>query len=286
MKLVTSELMRQIDREAIKVRGIPGEELMENAGRGIAEKILNSVNLLSAEWRVAIFCGKGNNGGDGFVVGRYLQKAGHKIEIYYMGQDDKLPHDARLNFDRAVENKINLNEIDSVDKLPENLECDVIVDAIFGTGFEGAPRGLSKDIIEYVNRQKALVVSVDLPSGLNADNGQYEGAVVQADYTFTLALPKFGQYLSPVTPEFVVENLPNRKPDGHKGDFGKLMVLAGSIGLTGAAVMTGESALRCGCGLVKVACPRTVQPVLATKMTEEKRRPGSSRAWRSAKIVR
>jgi len=131
MKLVTSELMRQIDREAIKVRGIPGEELMENAGRGIAEKILNSVNLLSAEWRVAIFCGKGNNGGDGFVVGRYLQKAGHKIEIYYMGQDDKLPHDARLNFDRAVENKINLNEIDSVDKLPENLECDVIVDAIF-----------------------------------------------------------------------------------------------------------------------------------------------------------
>lgn len=297
MKLVTSEQMRQIDREAIEVRGIPGEELMENAGRGIAEKILGSVNLFPGEWRVAIFCGKGNNGGDGFVVGRYLKDAGHKIEIYYMGPVDKLSHGARLNYDRAVENKINLNEIDSVDKLPENLECDLIVDAVFGTGFEGAPRGLSKDIIEYINRQKALVASVDLPSGLNADNGQYEGAVVQADYTFTLALPKYGQYLSPgrelagevhvipigipeediakfdlknnlITPEFVVENLPSRKPDGHKGDFGKLMILAGSTGLTGAAAMTGESALRCGCGLVKVACPKTVQPVLAAKMTE------------------
>ncbi len=303
MKLVTSELIQKIDREAINNRGIPSEQLMENAGRGIAEQMADYVDPLPDKSRVAIFCGKGNNGGDGYVVGRYLHQWGHDVTIYFMGPIDKLSNDARLNYDRALAEKIamveaiKMVEISSPNDLPETIECDIIVDAIFGTGFSGAPRGLSADIIEHINSQDAVIVSVDMPSGLNANNGTHEGNVVAADFTFTLAQPKYGLYLSPgrelagtvfvvpigipdddvakfeikdelITPDSVSTMLPFRKPDGHKGDFGKLMVLAGSTGMTGAAALAGESALRSGCGLCKVACPKTVQPVLATKMTE------------------
>lgn len=298
MKLVTTEQMRQIDRETIDGQIIPGPELMENAGRGIAQLLLTRVIEASEEERVAIFCGKGNNGGDGFVVGRYLFEAGVDVIIYFMGPVDKLSADARLNFDRAAGIGMNLIEVSSIDVLPEELDCDYIVDAIFGTGFIGAPRGLAAKIIEYINRHDDMtVMSVDLPSGLNADTGQYEGAVVKADYTFPLALPKFGLFVSPgrelagmvqvvpigipdhvtdkfdlpielITPEIVSERLPHRKPDGHKGDFGKLFVLAGSTGLTGAAAMAAKSALRSGCGLVKVGCPRTVLPIIASLAME------------------
>jgi hydroxyethylthiazole kinase-like uncharacterized protein yjeF len=297
MKLVTSELMRRIDREAIDKRGISGDILMENAGCGIAEQIPKVVDGFHTERRVAVFCGKGNNGGDGFVIGRHLHKAGHDVAIYFLGPLDELSADARRNFDRAAGTGIKLTEIKGIGDLPQALECDLIIDAVLGTGFSGAPHGPAAEIIDYINNQDTEVVSVDLPSGLNADNGSCEGSVVCADYTFTLALPKYGLYLTPgremagvvrvvpigiqddvieqfglkielITPDFVTDNLPLRKPDGHKGDFGKLMVLAGSTGLTGAAAMAAESALRSGCGLVKVGCPLSVQPVLATKMTE------------------
>ncbi len=297
MKLVTSELMRQIDREAIDKQGIPGDELMENAGRGIAEHLTTHTEELSGKAAVAVFCGKGNNGGDGFVIGRYLHQWGHDVTIYYIGPADELSADARLNYDRAVGKDIRLHEVTSVTDLPESVECDVIVDAVFGTGFSGKPRGLAAEIVEYINYQHARKVAVDLPSGLNADTGRCEGAVVSAHYTYPLALPKFGLYVSPgremagavqvvpigipeeiidrfdikhelITPDTVAERLPARKPDGHKGDFGKLFILAGSTGMTGAATLAGEAAMRSGCGMVKVGCPRSVQPVLAIKMTE------------------
>ncbi|MBN1213442.1 MAG: NAD(P)H-hydrate epimerase, partial [candidate division Zixibacteria bacterium] len=280
MKLVTSAQMRAVDREAIENQGIPGPELMEHAGRGIAEGILENLIENPDETTAVIFCGKGNNGGDGFVIGRYLHQAGVNVVIFYIGSPDKMSPDARLNFDRAGKLGLDLFEVKSIEELPEELDCDIIVDAVFGTGFEGVPRGLTKDLIEYINWQDAHIVAVDMPSGLNADNGQHEGAVVAADYTFTLCLPKYGLYLSPgrelsgtvetvpigvpdeiiekfnfknelITPEYVFETLPERAPDAHKGDFGKLFILAGSTGLTGAASMAGESAARSGAGLVK-----------------------------------
>jgi len=297
MKLVTSAQMRAVDREAIENQGIPGPELMENAGRGTAEGILENLIENPDETTAIIFCGKGNNGGDGFVIGRYLHQVGVNVVIFYIGNPEDMSPDAHLNYDRAGELGLDMFEIKAIEDLPEELDCDIIVDAIFGTGFEGAPRGLTKDLIEYINWQDAHIVAVDVPSGLNADNGQYEGAVVAADYTFTMALPKYGLYLSPgrelsgtvetvpigvpdeiiekfdfknelITPEVVFESMPERAPDAHKGDFGKLFILAGSTGLTGAAAMAGESAARSGAGLVKVGCPKTVQPVLAIKLTE------------------
>jgi len=179
MKLVTAEQMRKIDREAIDNRGIPGPELMENAGRG------------------TIFCGKGNNGGDGFVVGRYLHEAGYPITIYFMGPVDKLSPDGRLNYDRALDLKIELVEVSNSADLPDEIDDGFIVDAIFGIGFSGAPRGLAAEIIDFINSQELPVFAVDLPSGLNTDAGQFEGAVVQADCTFTLALPKYGLFVTP-----------------------------------------------------------------------------------------
>jgi len=297
MKLVTAEQMRQIDRATIDGQVVPGPELMENAGRGIAEWILKESHHSEHESAV-VFCGKGNNGGDGFVVGRYLFKAGVDVTIYFIGPADKLSADARLNFDRAVDLGLNLIEVSSVDTLPEELACNYIVDAIFGTGFSGAPRGLAAEIIKYINSHSdKTIISVDLPSGLDGDTGQHEGAVIKADYTFPLALPKYGLYISPgrelsgqvqvipigipeevveqfnltcelITESMVMRKLPNRKPDGHKGDFGKLFILAGSTGMTGAAALAAKSALRCGCGLVKVGCPHTVLPIIANLAME------------------
>ncbi|MBU8934422.1 MAG: NAD(P)H-hydrate dehydratase [candidate division Zixibacteria bacterium] len=298
MKLVTSEQMRRIDSETINNYGIPGPELMENAGRGIARQLANLVIGNVRGTSIAIICGKGNNGGDGFVVGRYLSEMGAEVRFYFIGPIDKLSHDARLNFDRAAGSGMNLEEVTSIDHLPPQLECDYLIDAIFGTGFAGTPRGLTGELIDYINRQEtATIIAVDMPSGLNADTGQHDGSVVRADFTFSLALPKYGLYVTPgrelaghvrivpigvpdevidrcnlstslITQEMVTTKLPERKPDGHKGDFGKLFVLAGSIGMTGAAALAAKAALRSGCGLVMIGCPKTMLPIIASLVAE------------------
>ncbi len=297
MKLVTTAQMREIDRETIDNRGIPGQQLMENAGLGIAEYILSDLLEDAKGSKIVVFCGRGNNGGDGYVVGRYLYDAGADVQVYFLGPLDKLSPDAKLNFDRAAGGGLELIEITSATDLPSDLDCDLIVDAIFGTGFSGAPQGVAAEMIELMNLADAGIVSVDMPSGLNADNGCIEGAVVAADYTFTLAQPKFGLYIDSgrelsgtvevvpigipdnvvqsfdiktnlITPETVAELLPERKTDGHKGDFGRLLILAGSTGMTGAATLTANGANRSGCGLIKLGCPAATQPVLATKLTE------------------
>ena len=296
MYLVTSELMRQIDRDTIEKHKIPSLELMENAGRGIAERlILQNIIDPSVDAKVVIFCGKGNNGGDGFVVGRYLHDAGIDLHIYFIGPADKLSSDAKVNYKNALESGAAVFELKSISGFDSNYTH--IIDAIFGTGFEGAPEGIASDIIAFINKQNGTVISVDLPSGLNADNGKHEGEAVRADFTFTLGLPKYGLYLSPgrelagrvevvpigipekaidkyklphqlITSELVASKLPKRKPDGHKGDFGYLLIIAGSTGLTGAAELAANSSMRSGCGMVRVACPSTTQPVLAKKLTE------------------
>lgn len=297
MKLVTAAQMRDLDSETINSRGIPGLEMMENAGRGIAERILSHNITDPSDTRVVIFCGKGNNGGDGFVVGRHLHEHGADVQIYHLGSPDDLSDDAKANHDRAREAGVSVTQLDDLDSLPDELECDLIIDAIFGTGFSGSPRGLAGELIEYINHQDSEIIAVDMPSGLNADTGAHEGAVVHADFTYTLSRPKFGLYLSPgrelsgttdtvpigmpddveekfdlkidlITPEHVSAILPERQANAHKGMFGKLLLIAGSTGLTGAAAMAGQSAVRSGAGLIKIACPETVLPILASKMTE------------------
>jgi NAD(P)H-hydrate epimerase len=302
MKLVTTEKMRAIDSEAINNRGIPGPELMENAGRGIAEKIRDRILVEPEGKSIAILCGKGNNGGDGFVIGRHLNQYGCTVTIYFPDPVDKLSPDARLNHDRAKDDGIEIVPIKSKDQLSERLDVDIIIDAVFGTGFTGAPRGLLADFINYINSMELPVIAVDCPSGLNIDNGQYEGAVVQASFSFPLAAPKIGMYLSPgrelcgtidvvpigipedvfgmfdlrenlVTADDISNLLPNRKPNGHKGDFGKLFIVAGSTGLTGAAALAAKASARTGLGLVTVGCPASLNSILEIKLTEAMTHP-------------
>jgi NAD(P)H-hydrate epimerase len=289
--------MQQIDRKAIDARSIPSEDLMENAGAGIALRLVADFLPQPETGSVAIFCGKGNNGGDGFVVARHLARAGVQVELFFLGPLEKLSTDARLNFDRAAGTGINLTEIKAIDNLPPILECDLIIDAIFGTGFDGDPRGLAGELIKYINAQAGVTVSIDLPSGLNASDGSCAEAVINADYTYTLAQPKFGLFVSPgreqcgvvevipigipeevvdsfdlkidlTTVELVAEILPVRNANSHKGDFGRLLTIAGSTGMTGAAALSALAGLRSGGGIAMLACPKAVQPVLATMLTE------------------
>ncbi|MEE8404205.1 MAG: NAD(P)H-hydrate dehydratase [candidate division Zixibacteria bacterium] len=303
MYLVTSESMRAIDREAIDRHKIPSLDLMEKAGQGIAERLLiHNIIDPSTDNKVAVICGKGNNGGDGFVVARYLHEAGVNVCLFFIGPVKALSEDASVNHDRAVKSGVPLTEIKKVADIEDIRNCSHIIDAVFGTGFKGRPRDLSAKIIEFINEQESAVISIDMPSGLNADNGNHQGAVIRADYTFALALPKYGLFLSPgselagvvdivpigipdevmkkqklshqlITAELVSKKLPERDPKGHKGDFGKLLVISGSTGMTGAACLCANSALRTGCGIVRVGCPQGVQPVLAIKLTEVMTQP-------------
>ncbi|HOD66513.1 MAG TPA: NAD(P)H-hydrate dehydratase [candidate division Zixibacteria bacterium] len=316
MKLVTAEQMRAIDRETIEVHGIPGPVLMENAGRGIAERLAVAVIPKVRGAKVAVVCGKGNNGGDGFVVARHLAGMGAQVAVYYLGPPEQMSEDCRLNFERAKELGFPMTEVTAVEALPETLPDDFIVDAVFGTGFSGAPRGLAGELIEYINRHEdRTVIAVDMPSGLNADTGEGEGAVVQAHYTFPLALPKYGLYVSPgrelagavavvpigvpdevlakfdlrsdlITLGMVRQWLPDRPPDGHKGTFGRLLIVAGSLGMTGAAALAGTAAYRCGCGLVKIGCPRSVLPIIAALIAEATSHPLPDVAKRGALALR
>ena len=303
MYLVSCESMRTIDREAIDKHKIPSLDLMEKAGQGIAERLLiHNIIDPATDNKVAVICGKGNNGGDGFVVARYLHKAGVNVCLFFIGPVKALSKDASVNHNRAVKSQVPLTEIKKVADLEDIEKCTHIIDAVFGTGFKGRPRDLSAEVIEFINEQEAAVIAIDMPSGLNADKGTHQGAVIRADYTFALALPKYGLFLSPgrelagvvdivpigipdevmkkqklshqlISAELVSNKLPKRDPRGHKGDFGKLLAISGSTGMTGAACLCANSALRAGCGIVRVGCPQGVQTVLAVKLTEAMTQP-------------
>ncbi len=297
MKLVTAEKMRAIDSETINNCGIPGLELMENAGRGIAKRIRDNILGEPSDSKIAVICGKGNNGGDGFVIGRHLFEYGCEVTIYLPAPCSNLSPDALHNFNLAKELGVKLIAVEACEQLPLDLQADYIVDAIFGTGFSGTPRGLLMKFIQYINNINIPVIAVDCPSGLNVNNGNCEGDTVKAMFSYPLAAAKTGMYYSPgrekcglidivpigipddvlakfdikenlITHEMVSKLLPKRKPDGHKGDFGKLFILAGSTGLTGAATLSAETSARSGLGLVTVGCPQSLNPILESKLTE------------------
>ena len=296
--VVTASQMREMDQICINDYKIPGLVLMENAGSGAASTIMSAYNAR----HVAIFCGKGNNGGDGFVIGRHLFNAGMNVQIILVGSREDVRGDALVNLNILEQMEIPLVELFSVEQLQEWDQPDLIVDALLGTGITGAVRGVMADVIKFVNDTLIPVVAVDIPSGLNCDTGQYDGVCVEADMTVTMAALKRGLALSPgkivagdvivtdismppqvptqignlcYTPnaEDIVSRLPERPIDGHKGTFGKAAVIAGSTGLTGAAVLASMGAYRTGAGLVACGCPKSLNSILETKMTEVMTRP-------------
>ncbi len=302
MKLVTSEQMRKIDKTTIEEIGIPGLELMEKAGLGsslVAKKILNGE---VEDKKVIIFCGKGNNGGDGFVVGRYLSSWGAEVEFYLLGKKEEVKGDALVNLKKAIDLNLPVKEILKEKELPFEFKADLIVDAIFGTGFKGKATGLEEKAILLMNSTPIKVLSIDIPSGLDADTGSVEGVCVKADSTPTMGLPKIGQFFFPgksfcgkvdvidigvpqgvieeqkinlnlITEQEVKSSLPQRLGDAHKGNCGKAFLIAGSTGMTGAATLASLSCLKAGAGMAILGIPKSLNEIMEIKVTEVMTKP-------------
>jgi hydroxyethylthiazole kinase-like uncharacterized protein yjeF len=294
MKAVTGAQMREIDRRAEVEYGIPSLLLMENAALRVVEAAEVMLSAAGGR-RVAIVAGKGNNGGDGLAAARHLAGRGCEVAVWLIGDPEAVQGDARTNLEIVRRLGLPLSG-PAVDERTV-FDADLILDALLGTGVRGAPAGPIAAAIEAINRSPAPVLAVDLPSGLDADTGAVPGPCVRAARTVTFALPKRGLLVYPgrgqageivvadigiprrlledpalethaITPADVARILPARPPDGHKGTFGRVFVLAGSPGLTGAATLCSEAALRVGAGLLTLGIPASLNPILEVKLTE------------------
>jgi len=301
MKLVTSSQMRNIDKKTIDGLGIPGLELMEKAGRGTA---LVAKEMLGDPGNkvVIIFCGRGNNGGDGFVVGRYLSQWGAQVEFFLTAKRNEIKGDAKTNLDKAVDLDLPIMKISKQEEIPTRIKAHLIVDALFGTGFIGEIKGYMKDIIDRINSSGIPVLSVDIPSGLHADTGEFPGPCIKANRTVTMALPKIGHFFFPgktmsgkvsvvdigvpphvvaeeninlnlITEEEIRQMIPTRPGDAYKGSCGRVVLIAGSTGMTGAASLASLSCLRAGAGMAILGTPQTLNPIMEIKMTEVMTKP-------------
>jgi hydroxyethylthiazole kinase-like uncharacterized protein yjeF len=290
LKIVTADEMREIDRNAIEVVGIPGVVLMENAGRAVADTVKNLLEHVASP-RVCIFAGKGNNGGDGFVVARHLANSQFRVKTFLLGEIGQIQGDAKINLDILMGMGMEVEELNA-DGLPTARVAmsmsDLVIDAVFGTGFKGEVEGYVSHVIDTVNESGRPVVAVDVPSGLDSTTGRVSSSCVKATHTVTFGLPKVGLLLYPgaaYAGELVVADIglprsllvddglklnlstadkisnwiPVRDQDSHKGTFGKALVIAGSPNMSGAAALTGTAALKAGAGLVTLGVPIDLQ---------------------------
>lgn len=292
MKVSTVEEMREMDKSAVSQYNVPPEILMENAGHAVA-KVINDHMRISGK-KFIVFCGAGNNGGDGFVVARLLHSMGGVVKVFVLNVPGDNGGAAQLNYQIISRLPVSVYFIKTLDGIGDELKnCDAIVDAIFGTGLSRNVTGIYQQIIESINNSQKIVFSVDIPSGVNGDNGQVMGVAVQAAHTVTFGLPKIGSLLYPgyslcgslycthisFTPELYnsksisVEinnpsDLPPRDPSGHKGQFGDLLCIAGSANYYGAPYFAAYSFLRSGGGYSRLAAPKSIIPFIASKSNE------------------
>ena len=310
MKVVTAAEMRQIDQDTIKGIGIPGIVLMETAGSAIVRAIEQHYPRCQ---RIGIFVGKGNNGGDGIVIARQLVHAGRDVHLFLVSPPESFTGEAEINLQIAKRLTASFGNLQAAPKGGLQIEtiltdtalksdanianCELLVDAILGTGLRGTVRSPIATVIKTINNLSIPILSVDLPSGLDADTGHPLGTCVQADRTITIGLPKRGLLVHPGAelagelevvdigfPEQVVDAqnikvnwttaqqislwLPPRPLASHKGTYGRVLVVAGSTGMTGAAALASEAALRAGAGLVTLATPKHLNPILEGLLPE------------------
>ena len=270
MKLVTASQMRELDRRAIQDLGIPSLVLMENAGRTTYQILRREFPAPQGE--VAVVAGRGNNGGDGFVVARYLANAGIPVAVFLLGPRGRVSGDARVNLEilahLGVEVAEVLTDLDLNPAIHRLAKAGLIVDALLGTGLNSPVQGLMAALIDRLNHLRPQILAVDIPTGLSADTGEVLGVALKAQVTVTYGWPKLGQVLPPgrdyvgrlwqvdigIPPQLVQEApvalaearemralLPPRPFGSHKGTFGHLVVLAGSVGKTGAAALAARS---------------------------------------------
>ena len=300
MKIASAQEMRDIDKSTIEWFGLPGVALMENAGRAVAEK---AISLLGEPRGKIVFivCGGGNNGGDGYVAARWLHNCGARVKLFLAVDRAMIQGDALIHLETALRMGVECFDITE----PRSMEkariaaafADLVIDALLGTGFHGELSEPYRDSIELINSAGRIVLSVDIPSGVEADTGMVREKAVRAFCTVTFGLPKLGLWLYPgadfagrievapigipaelltaatirqtlLTQEYAASLLPRRLPDSHKGSFGHVLVIGGSRGMSGAVFLAAQGALRTGAGLVTVAVPAGIGQVMEIKTTE------------------
>ena len=295
MKIATTQIMRSIDRYCIDVLGIPGIVLMENAALKVIKNIPENIK------KFVIVCSSGNNGGDGFAVARHLLNRGDYVEIFCLGSEGNMSVDTKVNLN-IVKNmgvkiiKINYNE--DLEILRESIShCETTIDAIFGTGLSRDVEGIYSLAITIINENSKYILSIDVPSGFNCNSGKVMGNCVRSDKTVTFELYKkgfLGYDSDSLTGEIVIEKIgiprlvvdkfyenesimdidfikgliKKRNKYSHKGDYGRTLIFAGSVGFTGAAYISTQAAVRSGAGLVTLCCDSSIQNILSGKLVE------------------
>lgn len=300
MILVTADEMREMDRQTIESFGLPGRILMENAGRGAARVLMTRFDGIN-EASVAVAAGRGNNGGDGFVIARYLFQHGIDVKVYLLSDSAKLSGDAAVNFNLLTALGVPVTELPDESAFEthraEMAEKSIWVDAILGTGLNSEVRGYFKTVIEFINSLERPVFAVDIPSGLHADTGRPCGVCIKAEAAATFAFAKTGHVQEPgrsytgelhvidigipphiarqvdpgqhlIEPRDILQIFTPRPADMHKGGTGHVLVVAGAPGKTGAAAMTATSALRAGAGLVTLGVPKSLNPTVEPQVLE------------------
>ncbi|MBI3611126.1 MAG: NAD(P)H-hydrate dehydratase [Nitrospirae bacterium] len=299
MIAVTAQEMKLLDRRTIEEFHIPAGVLMENAGRRVVEEIENTQGPVKGK-TVVVAAGKGNNGGDGLVAARYLHERSAHVFVFLIAPPEAMTGEARANLERfqKLSGRFHLLKEETLGDLTEALShSDWVVDALFGTGLASPVQGLAAKVIAAINASGKPVMAVDLPSGIHTDTGQVMGIAVKAAVTVTFALPKRGLLLYPgsdytgrlkiadigipealirrlpaavqwMTPSEAADSLKRRPMNAHKGTFGHVLVIAGSVGKGGAAVMTSLAALRVGAGLVTLALPSGLEASLPDRPLE------------------
>jgi hydroxyethylthiazole kinase-like uncharacterized protein yjeF len=292
MKVSRVSEMRTLDRMATDKFGIAEDLLMENAGEAVYFVLLREVGIQDRDF--IVFCGIGNNGGDGFVVARKIHSSGGKVKVFILGDHKRFKGPAKTNFNIVSRLPVEIQHIESIDSIKTDVfHCDAIVDAIFGTGLTRDVEGLYRNVIELINESGKTVFSVDIPSGIHGDTGKIMGAAVKADYTVTFGLPKIGAMLFPgynlcgrlyVTHisfppsmykkdsmKIEINHPPKlmcRDKNAHKGDLGDVLFIAGAANYFGAPYFAALSFLKAGGGYSRLAVPASMTPFIANKGSE------------------
>ncbi len=288
MKVCHVDEMRRLDKTASERFGIKEELLMENAGLSSYFAILKE--LQDIKKRFVVCCGMGNNGGDGFVVARKLHSNGADVKVFILGDPERFKGVAKMNLDIIRDIPIYIKKVESIDDLRDELShCDIIVDAIFGTGLSREVTGIYRDVIKLINEAQKTVISLDIPSGISGDSGKVMGIAVKADITITFGLPKIGNILYPgyeyggklyithisFPPSLYQDSkimceinnpvpMPAREKTGHKGSFGDVLFIAGAKSYFGAPYLASYSFLKAGGGYSRLAAPASITPFIAS----------------------
>jgi NAD(P)H-hydrate epimerase len=298
MKLALAQQMRDLDSSAIHDFGIPGIVLMENAGRKTTDLLIKRYGDPAGK-KIIIFAGPGNNGGDGFVVARHLHQKRADVVVYLLVAPDKITGDAQTNLEIVKKLPIEIHTILNSDEISrvDISSAFFIVDGLFGTGLKRDVRGHYAEVITIINNSNLPVAALDIPSGLDSDTGSPLGSCIAANVTYTYGLAKPGQFSYPgkdlcgilevidigipsevvvnaqlhlelLNRESVSSMVPDRLSAGHKGSHGHMLVVAGSVGKTGAAILAAQGGLRAGAGLVSLCAPAKVNDIYESALFE------------------